>query len=188
MASDGTYPYVGTGNNYEEKQRVAALFDKYNHPPDAQSTDSGNAQSQASPSPGGQSAEADEQDQANDNANDNANDKATKRIPAIRTTKTMQIPTMKQTKAIRLMKTSADQTSTQAVEMTPEIDAGFAQIAAERRARHPIRYIFFYRLSAGCRCGLILTRNTIRLKANCCRSVILITTFTNNTGCRYLPF
>ncbi|HUS12018.1 MAG TPA: glycosyltransferase family 39 protein [Pyrinomonadaceae bacterium] len=35
---------------------------------------------------------------------------------------------------------TADQASDQAVEMTPEIDLGFAQLAAERIARHPLRY------------------------------------------------
>ena len=34
----------------------------------------------------------------------------------------------------------ADQSADQTVEMTPEIDAGFAQIARERIARHPFRY------------------------------------------------
>jgi len=33
--------------------------------------------------------------------------------------------------------------SDQAVEMTPEIDAGFARIAQERIARHPFRYYAF---------------------------------------------
>lgn len=35
---------------------------------------------------------------------------------------------------------TADQASDQVVEMTPEIDMGFAQLAVERIARHPLRY------------------------------------------------
>ncbi|MEP6742154.1 MAG: glycosyltransferase family 39 protein [bacterium] len=119
----------------EEKQRVAALLEKYNHPPEEQSHDAREAQSQPSPTAPDNQTEADEQNNANDNSNDssdeadtgnqndedNANDEAAANDQGEENS-------------------SADQASTQAVEMTPEIDAGFAQIAAERKARHPLRY------------------------------------------------
>src|SRR5207249_5072345 len=38
---------------------------------------------------------------------------------------------------------SAESPGPGSVEMTPEIDAGFAQIARERIARHPLRYYFW---------------------------------------------
>lgn len=123
----------------EEKQRVAALLDKYNHPPDEQSPDgSGNAQSQASPSPGDN--QTDEQDQSNANANDNSNDNGDEADSGNQNDEDNSNSNDEADEGDQPDDTNADQASTQAVEMTPEIDAGFAQIAAERRARHPIRY------------------------------------------------
>lgn len=129
----------------EEKQRVAALFDKYNHPPDAQPRDGGNAQPQASPAPANSQIEESKgnaDDNTNDNSdlansgnandedNSNSNDEADENDQADEDA-------------------STDQTATQAVEMTPEIDAGFAQLAAERKARHPLRYYLFLPFKRG---------------------------------------
>jgi hypothetical protein len=107
----------------DEKSRVAALLEKYNHPPDTQSESADTAPSQpqptASPSPatspqpssaeaaGGENNQGEEADQSDEGDNSDESDQA-------------QEP--------------------QSVEMTPEVDSGFAQIARERIARHPIRY------------------------------------------------
>jgi hypothetical protein len=113
----------------EEKQRVAALFDKYNHPPETpesvfvepetkpepgsseeQPKPGASPESEAEPSPNGRPGEeTDESDQ--DDQSDSEDESAT-----------------------------PEQASDQPVEMTPEIDAGFAQIAKERIERHPVRY------------------------------------------------
>jgi 4-amino-4-deoxy-L-arabinose transferase-like glycosyltransferase len=134
----------------EEKQRVAALLDKYNHPPDEQSQETGNAQAQTSPTPADNQAEPDEQGSANDNSNDNSNansdeadsgnqndeDNTNSSDETDETDQADENPT-------------GDQASGQAVEMTPEIDAGFAQLAAERKARHPLRYFLWLPLKRG---------------------------------------
>ncbi len=127
----------------EEKQRVAALLGKYNHPPDEQSQDTGNAQSQASPAPADSQAE-DEQDNANDNSNDNSDEVGNQNYEA-----NTNLSDESDDNAKADENASADQGSTQAVEMTPEIDAGFAQIAAERKAHHPIRYFLWLPIKRG---------------------------------------
>lgn len=110
----------------EEKQRVAALFDRYNHPPEQldpfvpepepgpdeitpedqpEQNREGSSEAEDKPSPGDEGEEPDEAGADDENEADT-------------------------------------QATDQSVEMTPEIDAGFAQIAKERVARHPIRYYF----------------------------------------------
>jgi hypothetical protein len=127
----------------EEKQRVAALFDKYNHPPEEHSPDGSNAQSQPGPSPEDNQAEADEQ------ANDNSNDNSDKADSGNQNDEDNSNSNDEADEGDQPEDTNADQASTQAVEMTPEIDAGFAQIAAERKARHPIRYYLFLPFKRG---------------------------------------
>jgi len=95
----------------EERDRVEELFEKYNHPPDddsseAASTPPATSQSTAasptpSPTPANESEE--EKEQSDEQSSEEANTD---------------------------------------VEMTSEIDAGFAQIARERIARSPVRYYF----------------------------------------------
>ena len=117
-------------DSVEEKQRVSALLEKYNHPveepglftDEQDSTNPANSENQSQPNEkdvdkneekaGDQTDEpsADEDDEK-DGEDDQSDESA-----------------------------SADEGSDQAVEMTPEIDAGFAQIARERIARHPFRY------------------------------------------------
>ena len=111
----------------EEKQRVSALLEKYNHPseepglfadekdsknpPDseaqnekAETTDGKDSGDQTPDANGAEDDEnGDEEDQSDDSE-------------------------------------STDEETDQSVEMTPEIDTGFAQIARERIARHPFRY------------------------------------------------
>jgi hypothetical protein len=115
----------------DEKQRVAALFEKYNHPPESpeslfaepepQETPTpsegalnpeASPQTEEEPLPKGQEAEEPDETDPGDEA-DSGDESA-----------------------------SPDQALGQPVEMTPEIDAGFAEIAKERIARHPIRYYF----------------------------------------------
>jgi 4-amino-4-deoxy-L-arabinose transferase-like glycosyltransferase len=95
----------------DEEQRVAALLAKYN-----QTEDPGVFQEKQ-----GESDQADKSDNENENDNqsdeeDNGSDEENDEEQAA--------PTEQNTD----------------VEMTPEIDAGFAQIARERIARHPVRY------------------------------------------------
>ena len=128
----------------EEKQRVAALFAKYNHPPEVPepiSTESPPletttpSQEQIKPNPdtsaktedepapkdqGDKASEADQADEADEADQGDQGDEADSSDE----------------------NASPDQAVNQPVEMTPEIDAGFAQIAKERVARHPLRYYF----------------------------------------------
>ncbi len=135
-------------DSVEEKQRVAALFDKYNHPPDTQPAHSSNAESQASPAPGDNQAE--EQDQANGNANDIANDNSDEADSGNQNDEDNSNANDEGDESDQADENSgADQSQTQAVQMTPEIDAGFAQIAAERRVRHPIRTYLFLPFKRG---------------------------------------
>jgi hypothetical protein len=140
----------------EEKDRVAALLEKYNNPPDSTETDANQPQSQtqsgasptpnpspivtplksktssptATPSPPSQALKnptakppantnTDEEDSGDEN--DNSGDQGDE-----------------DDNGDSDQSDQADETDS--VEMTPEIDAGFAQIARERIARHPIRY------------------------------------------------
>ena len=118
----------------EEKARVAALFDRYNRADEPETNNAGTPTSQPGASPNATptttpqtkpsansnanaAEESDEEDQ-NDNSDTDTSDS----------------------------NNSADESSatqSSAVEMTPEIDAGFAKIAAERIARHPFRYYFW---------------------------------------------
>jgi hypothetical protein len=108
-----------------EKQRVAALLEKYNHAgetpepgnsPEAQPTpsDDEDSDSNAPPDDSAANKDSDEADNADEDNGDDEGDEPT----------------------------SADQQTDQSVEMTPEIDAGFGEIARERIANHPVRYYF----------------------------------------------
>jgi hypothetical protein len=114
----------------DEKRRVAELLEKYNHANDepALFTDQPDAGSvQAEPKPTeepGQNENAntpnDETDQSDEvNGNDEDKEESDEEDDE---------------------SGPADETPDQSVEMTPEIDAGFAQLAHERIARHPLRY------------------------------------------------
>jgi hypothetical protein len=117
----------------EEKMRVAALLEKYNHPnpesalftapPDSEKPAGPDSQ----PSPNEESESASPADEASpeaspgDESDDEGNDEEDSTDQSDESA-------------------SSDQPGDQSVEMTPEIDAGFAQIARERIARHPLRY------------------------------------------------
>src|SRR6185369_1907006 len=82
----------------EERDRVAALFEKYNHPD-------------------GDEAEADQADDQDDSAGDEEDEPEEEPEPE-----------------------EHPEPADANVEMTPDIDAGFAQIGQERVARSPLRY------------------------------------------------
>lgn len=104
----------------EEKQRVGALLDKYNHPASEEDLFTDQSDSNNQSDSNGEAKKDEETDQADDGTADeddqsDEEDKTDENAPA-------------------------DQASDQSVEMTREIDAGFAQLARERIAHHPFRY------------------------------------------------
>jgi len=116
----------------EEKQRVAELLEKYNHANDEPVlfTDQPDASSSpdAESKPGDESEAEDSNDNSNEadkNDNDNSSDDE---------------ESDEEDSDKENADQSASQTSDFPGEMTAEIDAGFAQLANERIARHPFRY------------------------------------------------
>ena len=129
----------------DEENRVEALLEKYNHPDGSQTVSSASQQPQPSPTPQGSPAQTlpnsarstatpnSTQKNSNANANSNAEDTGDENDQNDNSSadesdngdsdKSEQVPEPHGP-----------------VAMTPEIDAGFAQIARERIARHPFRY------------------------------------------------
>ncbi|MBS1792326.1 MAG: DUF5009 domain-containing protein [Acidobacteria bacterium] len=110
----------------DERARVTALLDQYNHPPGSepeppksadQSDDSD--QNDADDSAAGDEDSADQSDAADDQSDDEESD------------------------ADKDDDDDNDPGRVYNVKMTPEIDAGFAQLADERIARAPVRYYFW---------------------------------------------
>ncbi|HAF21823.1 MAG TPA: hypothetical protein DCK93_02745 [Blastocatellia bacterium] len=112
----------------EEKQRVAALLEKYNHPPEEPAA--ANAPPDSEPSPplsedqSNQSQESESSKTEDESAQDKGSDEADQDDQSDQSDENAP----------------ADQAVDQPVEMTPGIDAGFAQLASERIRRHPLRY------------------------------------------------
>jgi len=111
----------------EEKQKVSALLEQYNHPPDEESGVFAQPTPETGPSPSQNEADDnqndnnnsdEESDDENDNENDNSSGDEEQEQPGA----------------------NVDEAQDQSVEMTAPIDAGFAEIARERIARHPVRY------------------------------------------------
>ncbi len=104
-----------------ERDLVAALLDKYNHPPG----------SEAQHIPGDTAAEdnssdeADSVDDSSDNSADDSGDEAS------------------DSEDMSDQSSGDDENQKYVVEMTPEIDAQFGQIAEARIARSPFRYYIF---------------------------------------------
>jgi hypothetical protein len=95
----------------EERERVAALLEKYNHGSASEPSKDEDSQSDED--------DQDEQDdQSGDQTEDQTEDETGQDEP----------------------EAEPEQPEESDVEMTPEIDAGFAQIGQERRARSPFRY------------------------------------------------
>jgi len=105
----------------EEKQRVSKLLEQYNSPNKEPQlfVDQVQPTPDASPDEADDSKSGDESDKESDKESDS--DEPDDETQADDTE-------------------PADATSDQAVEMTPQIDAGFAQLAQERIAHHPFRY------------------------------------------------
>jgi len=132
----------------EEKARVEALLDKYNHPDAASPSPSPSPPPSPSPTPVPGKGKASsisratpsptKSRQKNANANANANAEDTGDEGDQNDNSSDQGDESDNSSA-----DEPDQSQTEAhgpVEMTPEIDAGFAQLARERIARHPFRY------------------------------------------------
>src|SRR6185295_3602797 len=112
----------------DEKQRVSALLDKYNHTPeepglftDERESNNPRADDQSQSDEKSETGKSDETDEAagdEDDGKDDEGDETDDNAPA----------------------DEAGEGVDQEVEMTPEIDAGFAQLARERIAHHPFRY------------------------------------------------
>ena len=137
----------------DEKARVAALLDKYNHPPGSPVT-SAARESQPNPGPGPQASPAQTPSpqkptngratssptitpQQNSNANSNSNAGDTGDEGDQNDNRADQSDESDNNQD------ESDQSQLEnhgPVQMTPEIDAGFAQIAQERAARHPFRF------------------------------------------------
>jgi hypothetical protein len=134
----------------EEKARVAALLDKYNHPPGSPVTNA-NPQSQPNPGPSPQTSPSQTPSTANpakgkatpspsstppqtSNANSNPEDTGDESDQNDNSEDQSD-------ESDNSKEDESDQTEEHGpVQMTPEIDAGFEQIARERIARHPFRY------------------------------------------------
>lgn len=122
----------------EEKQRVGELLQKYNHPSEEPGLFTDEPNSPSPPAP---------EDQSNQNE---VSETPKTEDSKAQTGQTDQPDEVNKDEADRQgdegdeghadESASGDRVPDQAVEMTPEIDAGFAQIARERIARQPLRY------------------------------------------------
>jgi drug/metabolite transporter (DMT)-like permease len=138
----------------DEKARVAALLDKYNHPPGAQPANSAPPAAASTPTPSPPpatgknapdskakpTANTTPQQNANANSNENANDSGDEGDQNDNSGDENDNSSDQGDEgdnADEEDKTSAEHGP---VEMTPEIDAGFAQLARERIARHQFSY------------------------------------------------
>src|SRR5262249_26074677 len=109
----------------EEKSRVAALFTAYNNGADKQ------------------------QDSTADSSDEDDNSEAADSQDSSEDQQPEQAPQPQQAQQPQPEEMSANGVHTgkeYAVQMTPELDAAFAQIASERIARHPFRYYIVNRL------------------------------------------
>jgi hypothetical protein len=114
----------GAFDSAEEKQRVAALLEKYNHPGEEPGLFTDEADSQGAPTPSADQPEQNKESEPNNSPDESAE--------ADETDKSEEGDAADQG--------DENAPSDEAVEMTPEIDAGFAKIAQERIVRHPFRY------------------------------------------------
>jgi hypothetical protein len=147
----------------EEKARVEALLDKYNHPPGADQpvqpqTNSmpapqplpaqtpvagpanGKGQSIAKPAPSPAQKKTKPQANAQANSNSNANSNAEDNGDEGDQNDNSSDQGDENDNSDEENSDQSQPEGHGAVEMTPEIDAGFGQIARERIARHPFRY------------------------------------------------
>lgn len=132
----------------DEKNRVEALFEKYNHPAGSQAPN-GASQPQPSPTPQASPAQTPPSSaastakptpsstpkNANANANRNAEDTGDENDQNDNSNSDQGDETDNPNESA-----ASEPEPHGPVQMTPEIDAGFAQLARERIARHPFRY------------------------------------------------
>jgi hypothetical protein len=140
-------------DSLDERTRVAALLEQYNHPPQEQASDDEEpSQAQASPTPTPQAspkqtpanteglttkATPNPGNQSPQNTDDNSNSNA-------KSDQTEDSSDQEDEND----KGDEDQSESKPedhgpVAMTPQLDAAFGQLAAERIARHPLRYYFW---------------------------------------------
>ena len=115
----------------EERDRVSVLLERYNHPSDEQSlaaSSSGSRDADVPPEDQPIQSEDDESDQTVDEA-----DAGSQSEDSDAPDETSE----------------SEDTLNQYVEMTPDIDAGFARIAQERIKRHPLRYFILLPVKRG---------------------------------------
>jgi hypothetical protein len=138
----------------DEKDRVAALLDKYNHPPDSPGANPAQTQPQpnssptppASPTPAttktlSANTKPSPTTQTNKNSNANSNANSDEEDTGDENDQNDNSGDQGDESDNKDEPNQSDQAQDHGpVEMTPEIDAGFAQIARERAARHPFRF------------------------------------------------
>jgi len=139
-------------DSLDERNRVAALLEQYNHPPQERASDGKEqSQAQASPTPTPQAspkqAPANPQalatkatpnpgSQSQQNTDDNSNSDA----------KSDQTEDSSDQEDEKDNEDQSDESKPEdhgPVALTPQLDAAFGQIAAERIAHHPLRYYFW---------------------------------------------
>jgi 4-amino-4-deoxy-L-arabinose transferase-like glycosyltransferase len=124
----------------EERQRVAALFEQYNHPPEDEANQEATPTSTPSPTPTGTPQQGAKNESANQNsaaANDNTQENSAEENSDEGNQNSEDQADENDNEADQ---SDEEQNQNQSVEMTPQVDAGFAQLAQERIARHPLRY------------------------------------------------
>ncbi len=124
----------------QERQRVAALLDQYNHPPQDQANQEGTPTPTPSPTSTGapqQDAKSEPTKQQPGAANDNTRENSAEENSDEGNQNSEDQDEENDNEADQ---SDEEQNQDQSVEMTPPVDAGFAQIAQERIARHPLRY------------------------------------------------
>jgi dolichyl-phosphate-mannose-protein mannosyltransferase len=119
----------------DEKQRVAALLEKYNHPPEVPEQDTTEPEPEETPDPSEDQLNPKPDASGKTEEEPAASDQGDAADEADNTNQDEEADSGDEN-------ASPDQAVDQPVEMTPEIDAGFAQIAQERITRHPLRYYF----------------------------------------------
>ncbi|MDQ3817533.1 MAG: glycosyltransferase family 39 protein [Acidobacteriota bacterium] len=113
----------------EERARVAALFDRYYHPPQEEQANA--ADNEQANNAQGDSSKPGNEESANDNSSDEDESAGDEEKGG---------EDQSADESDQSQDGSEQAQENQDVEMTPEIDAGFAEIARERITRSPLRY------------------------------------------------
>ena len=117
----------------EERERVTALLDRYNNQPSTETLEP------PAPAPESESQASNAEEQAsNENSGAREDDSSDETESADEEESSDEPESPDETESPDDQDSSAGQAT--AVEMTPDIDEGFAELARERIARHPLRY------------------------------------------------